>query len=117
MEKQNFHVQLAGISISKVKNSQENTLKEPPTVAEIEEWIVSYLADILEIEPDEIDSTIPFDCYGLDSTVVVGLTGDLEDWLEHKLDPTLLYNYPTIQALVQHLADEIKLVNDKHHKN
>lgn len=52
--------------------------------------------------------TLPFDRYGLDSSVAVGLTGDLEDWLETKLDPTLLYDYPTIEGLSQHLADEFK---------
>lgn len=111
MEIQNPHAQPVGTSVSKIKDFQEDTLKEPPTAVEIETWIVCYLANILEIEPDKVDSTIPFDHYGLDSAVAVGLTGDLEDWLERKLDPTLLYNYPTIEALVQHLADEIKLVN------
>jgi len=74
----------------------------------IQAWIVSYLAEVLEIDPDEIDAEIPFDQYGLDSAVAVGMTGDLEDWLGKKIDPTLLYDYPTIESFSRHLAEEIE---------
>lgn len=83
--------------------------KESATEAKIQAWLVSYLAELLEIDSDEIDVTIPFDRYGLDSSALVGLTGDLEDWLGRELDPTLLYDYPTIDALVQHLIEESKV--------
>lgn len=75
-----------------------------PTAEEIQDWIVAYLADLLEIEPDEVDVTISFDRYGLDSSAAVGMTGDLETWLGKELDPTLLYDYPTVEALVQHIS-------------
>ncbi len=77
--------------------------------AEIQAWIVSYLAELLEVDPDEVDVTIPFDRYGLDSSAAVGLSGDLEDWLGREVDPTLLYDYPTIEALVRHLAEELQV--------
>jgi acyl carrier protein len=83
-------------------------VKNIPTAAQIEAWIVSYLAELLEVDSGEIDVTIPFDRYGLDSSVAVGLTGDLEDWLGTEVDPTLLYDYPTIEALVKHLSSELK---------
>lgn len=82
--------------------------KEPPSAAAIQAWIVSYLAELLEIDPDEVNVTIPFERYGLDSATAVGMTGDLEDWLERKLDPTLLYDYPTVESFSQHLAEEFK---------
>lgn len=90
-------------------DAQGDAHKESLQAADIQAWIVSYLAQLLEIDPDEINVTIPFDRYGLDSSVAVGLTGDLEDWLGRKLDPTLLYDYPTIQDLAQHLAEESKV--------
>ena len=80
------------------------TTKQPPTTAEIQAWIVSYLAELLEVDPDEVDVTIPFDRYGLDSAAAVGLTGDLEEWLGKEVDPTVLYDYPTIASLVKHLS-------------
>jgi acyl carrier protein len=80
--------------------------KEPPTAAEIQAWLVSYLAELLEINPDEVNVKIPFDRYGLDSSVAMGLTGELEAWVGRKFDSTLLYHYPIIEPLAQHLAEE-----------
>jgi acyl carrier protein len=73
--------------------------------AEIQAWLVSYLADLLEMDSDEIDVTLPFDHYDLDSSASVGMTGDLERWLGRRLEPSLLYDYPTIEALVRYLAE------------
>jgi acyl carrier protein len=91
------------------ETTQKNICKELPSATEIQAWMASYLAQLLAIDPDEINVNIPFDHYGLDSSVAIGLTGDLEDWLDRKLDPTLLYDYPTIEALAQHLAEEFQV--------
>jgi acyl carrier protein len=74
------------------------------TKKEIQDWIVAYLADLLEIEAKEVKITIPFDRYGLNSAAAVGLMGDLENWLGNELDPTLLYDYPSVKALAEHLS-------------
>jgi acyl carrier protein len=88
------------------ETSIENDYTEMPTKSEIQAWIVSYLAQLLETDSDDIDTAIPFDRYGLDSSAVIGMTGDLEDWLKIELDPTLVYDYPTIEALSQHIVSE-----------
>jgi acyl carrier protein len=111
MEMQEFQMSIPTVSEVPKTDTKTNTDREPPTAAEIQAWIVSYLAQLLEVDPEELNVTIPFDRYGLDSSVAVGLTGDLEDWLETKLDPTLLYDYPTIKALSQHLAEELRLTS------
>jgi acyl carrier protein len=80
------------------------TLNRIPTAAEIQAWTVSYLANLLEVTPEEVDVTIPFDRYGLDSYAAISLTGDLQDWLGYDVDPTLLYDYPTIEGLVKYLS-------------
>jgi acyl carrier protein len=85
--------------------SSEN--KQLPTATDIQNWLVSHIAEILEIKSDQIDVEVPFDDYGLGSAAAIGLTGELEDWLTYELDPTLLYDYPTIADLSQHLAEEI----------
>lgn len=74
---------------------------------EIQDWLASYLAKLLEMEPSKVDVTIPFNRYGLDSSAAVGMTGDLEEWLGYELDPTLIYDYPTIEALVDHISQEL----------
>ena len=86
---------------------QSFVTKELPSTVEIQAWIVSYLANMLDVNPEEVDVKIPFERYGLDSSAAVGLTGDLEDWLGREIDPTLLYDYPTIEGLVQHLSSEL----------
>ncbi len=72
---------------------------------EIQAWLVSYLAELLEIEPDEVDVTIPFDRYGLDSAAAMSITADLEEWSGHELEPTIMYDHDTIEALARHLSE------------
>ena len=80
--------------------------KNQPSTAEIQDWLASYVGELLDIKPDQVDVTIPFERYGLDSSVVAGLTGDLEDWLGYELDPTLIYDYPTISMLSKYLSGQ-----------
>ena len=75
-----------------------------PTPATLETWLVERLAACLSIDPNDIDPDAPFDSYGLDSAEAVGLSGELEDWLQQRVSPTLLYDYPTIAALSEHLG-------------
>ncbi|MGF1481206.1 MAG: acyl carrier protein [Cyanophyceae cyanobacterium] len=91
-------------------NNAPSTVSVPtqksPSPEDIQTWIVNYLAELLEEEPEQVDVTLPFEQYGLDSAEAVELSGDLEDWLERKLNPTLLYNYPTIEALAERIAQD-----------
>lgn len=82
----------------------QNLSVDKISAVEIQDWIVAYLADLLETDADDIDITIPFDRYGLDSSAAVGLTGDLEDWLGIEIDPTIMYDYPTVEALSQYIS-------------
>ncbi len=72
---------------------------------EIEEWLVNAIAGALEIDIDEIDTGTPFERFGLDSVAVIGLTGELGEWLDQQVEPSLLYDYPTINALVKYLSE------------
>ncbi len=110
MEIQNVEVnQLPTISGNNNADAKKDAQNEPPTATKIQAWLVSHLAEQLEINSNEIDVTIPFERYGLDSSAAVSLTGDLEEWLGCDLDPTLLYDYPTIEGLARHLAEESKV--------
>ncbi|MBW4594269.1 MAG: acyl carrier protein [Brasilonema angustatum HA4187-MV1] len=79
------------------------------TTAEIQAWLVSYLTNVLKINPNEIDVTLPFDCYNMDSASAIGLSGEIEEWLECEFEPTLLYDYPTIEALTKYLANSLSI--------
>ncbi|MFN6516221.1 MAG: acyl carrier protein [Nostoc sp. CreGUA01] len=75
------------------------------TAAKVKEWLISYLSELVEISPDKIDVKNSFERYGLDSSAAMVLTGDLGDWLGKDLEPTLVYDYPTIAGLAEHLAE------------
>ncbi len=106
MERQNFQVtEMSPILMSSHFDTRENAHKEPPTVAEIQGWIASYLAEILEVDTDEIDTSITFDHYCL---LAIGMTGDLENWLGCELDPTLVHDYKTVEALAGHLGSVLR---------
>ena len=76
-----------------------------PTAVTIETWLCEQLATSLNVAVETIDPDVPFDSYGLDSTEVIGLSGELEEFLQQKVSPTLLYDYPTVATLAEHLAD------------
>ncbi len=65
----------------------------------VESWLVAYLADILEIETDKIEVNTPIEEYGLDSKTALGMIADLEDEFDCEIDPSLVYESPTIQSL------------------
>src|SRR5919199_1742858 len=110
MEIQNHQIKKMPTVFGNIKaDAKGDAFKMLRSNAEIQAWIVSYMAQLLEIDPDEVNVSIPFDQYGLDSSAAVGMTGDLEDWIERKIDPTLLYDYPTIEGLAQHLGEEFKV--------
>lgn len=75
-----------------------------PTAEVIQGWIVDYVAQVLEIEPAQVDITAAFDQYGLDAATVIGLICHLEGRLGYELNPTLLYNLRSISGFSQRLA-------------
>ncbi len=71
---------------------------------DIQFWLVSQLAEQLELPTDDIDIHKDFTEYGLNSIEAVNLSGGLENFLDSRLSPTLVWDYPNIDTLVQHLA-------------
>ncbi|EAZ89249.1 acyl carrier protein [Crocosphaera chwakensis] len=79
-------------------------LEKPPDKSEIQSWLMSKLAELLEVDPNQLDITVPFESYGLDSESAIVLSGELQDWLKCDLEPTLLFDYPTIEAVSEYLV-------------
>ncbi|QIS03767.1 SDR family NAD(P)-dependent oxidoreductase [Nocardia brasiliensis] len=73
--------------------------------AAIEEWLAAKIGAIAGVDPAAIEPTTTFAAYGLTSADAVGLSGELEEWLDRKLPETLLYEYPTLAQLGAALAD------------
>ena len=72
---------------------------------EIAAWFVSQLSSELGLLPTEIETSVPFANYGLDSVHAIRLTAALQAWLGRELSPTLAYEYPTIDLISRFLAD------------
>ncbi|MGK7893141.1 MAG: beta-ketoacyl synthase N-terminal-like domain-containing protein, partial [Xenococcus sp. (in: cyanobacteria)] len=70
----------------------------------IESWLVENIAQRLGVGNREVDIEEPFASLGLDSVQAVRLSADLEDYLELKLSPTLVYDYPNISSLAEYLS-------------
>ena len=85
----------------------ESTSQPPATQSssDIHAWLIAYLSELLELDPDEIESDDPLAAYGLDSSGAVCMIGDVGKWLGRDLDPALLYSYPTVAALTRHLSE------------
>lgn len=71
---------------------------------EIQDWLAPRLAEALNLPPERIDAHAPLANYGLGSVEALVLVGDLEDWSGHSLEPTLLWDYPTLAAVAAFLA-------------
>ncbi|MEL7246533.1 MAG: phosphopantetheine-binding protein, partial [Cyanobacteria bacterium J06573_2] len=82
------------------------TTKQSMNATEIQTWLLSNLAEILNMSVEEIDVTQPLDSYGLDSTQAMVIVTKAQKMLGFELSPMLLWHYPTIEALSGRLAEE-----------
>jgi myxalamid-type polyketide synthase MxaD len=76
-----------------------------PGAEAIQAWLVGKLSAQLGIEANEIDVAEPFASYGLGSTELVSLSGELAEWLGRELPAELAYECPTIEILARRLAE------------
>lgn len=75
----------------------------PQTEDDIQEWLMEQIATQLAVSTDEIDPRRTFESYALDSARALLILTRLEARLSLKLSPTLIWNYPTIEALAARL--------------
>jgi acyl carrier protein len=71
-------------------------------VTGFETWLTRTVADLLGL-PD-VDRDLPLTELGLSSREAVALTGRISDQLGIPVEPTLLWERPTIRELTCHLA-------------
>ena len=86
------------------RNGRGTPLGSSLSAEAIQGWIIDKLAQLLEIEPHEIDIKQDLSEYGLDSVEAINLSGELEKLLGCRLAPTLLWDYQNIETLARYLA-------------
>jgi acyl carrier protein len=78
----------------------------PPTTTttdqstgELRDWLIARVAAYVESPVDAIDPSVPLGEYGLDSVLALAMAAEIEDHLGVDVDPTVLWDHPTIDAL------------------
>ena len=72
----------------------------------IASWLTDNIAEQLEVEPEELDTSEPIESYGLDSAQAMIVVSRAEKQFGLEISPILLWHYPTIDALSERLAEE-----------
>ncbi|BAZ25547.1 AMP-dependent synthetase and ligase [Kalymmatonema gypsitolerans NIES-4073] len=89
-------------------DKQEFFEQKSQTAETIQAWLVEKISQQLKLNLQDIDIQEPLTRYALDSVQAVNISGELENWLGRKLSPSLLWDYPTIEQLTQHLVGQSK---------
>jgi len=70
-----------------------------PTAKEIEDWLVQRIAARMSLSTSQVQVTRPFLEMGMGSLDAMEVAADLQTWLDRRLSPTAIYNYPNIASL------------------
>lgn len=68
-------------------------------------WMIDYAARRLNLAADRISVDQPFEKVGFDSMGLIELTGDIEDFFEVPLAPSIVFDHTTIAKLSAHVAE------------
>jgi acyl carrier protein len=75
---------------------------------EIRKWLVANLAAQMELEPGQVDPEEPIAALGIDSMQLIGLIGDLEEWLGCRFTDNPWIDFPTVNSLSAFVAAQLK---------
>jgi acyl carrier protein len=87
-----------------VNTNTKNAAQLPASASDIQSWLVTQVSEALSLPPGELRVDRSLFDLGLDSAAAVGLTDELSEWLDRPIEPTLVYDHPTIEQLAGILA-------------
>jgi acyl carrier protein len=90
--------------------SAEKTRKENKMTSvqnELEQWLVERVAAYCRLTPTEIEEDKNFSDYGMDSVFTLTMIGEIEDRYGLELDPTAIWDNPSVGQLRAFLETEI----------
>jgi acyl carrier protein len=88
-------------------SSNDAAQRELRTEPAIASWCVKYLAELVEIPPDQVDKNGTFASLGMDSVARATFMAALEEFLNTTVTPDDIADHPTIAALAHHLAPRV----------
>jgi acyl carrier protein len=74
-------------------------------VKELELWLQSLIAEILDQDVSGIDVDSRFDRFGLDSVAAISVSESLEEHLGVEVDATVVYDHPNIRMLAKFASE------------
>ncbi len=77
------------------------------SVEALRTWLTAKVAEYAECAPDQIRPDVSLAEYGLDSMYGLMLCGDIEDHLGITVDPTVAWDYSTVDALTGFLRTQL----------
>ncbi|MBJ8345781.1 acyl carrier protein [Antrihabitans sp. YC2-6] len=82
-------------------------------IAPIIDWLIGRVAFYIEQPVRNVSPDIALAELGIESVSAVSLCGEIEDKWELELDPTVVFDYPTIAAMASFIAEETVLSYQK----
>jgi acyl transferase domain-containing protein/acyl carrier protein len=71
---------------------------------ELKSWLIRRVAESVDLLPADIDSTLSFSSFGLDSVRLSTLAAELETVTGRRIHPSELFEHHTIDLFVEHLC-------------
>ncbi|AGB24504.1 acyl carrier protein [Mycobacterium sp. JS623] len=70
-------------------------------------WLTTQLASYLELPATSIDPMVPLAEMGVDSVHAISLVGDIEAHFDIDVDPTLIFDYPTLAHIAEFIDSAV----------
>jgi acyl carrier protein len=75
-------------------------------IDKLTDWLAERVAYYLDAPQELIDRSQPFAQYGFDSVYALTLCGDIEDRLGVLIEPTVMWDHDSVDALAAYLERE-----------
>lgn len=72
--------------------------------SDLVDWLTGKVAMYLNVQRSDVDPDSPLADFGLDSVFALTLAGDLEYEMQILVEPTIAWDYPTINEIANYLA-------------
>ena len=80
---------------------------QAPSLESLTSWLAGWMVKEFKVDRESIEPGQAFLSFGMDSVQAMTMVGDLESDLNLRLSPTLVWDYPTIGELADHLAEQL----------
>lgn len=101
--------------VPEISEDKKNTAGIIQNGGSIQDRLVELLAELIEIEEFELDKSVDLREFGLESITYTEYAECICDEFDVNINPTIFYEYPTIDALTEYLVEnfDLELLNEE----